>query len=54
MGFFFNAHQTKGVYMGKDTDVEESHSFQGTVEMGYKPVDGKYDWMVRAYCVPEQ
>ncbi len=52
IGFFFNAHQTKGIYMGKDTDVKESHSFQGTVEKGYKPVDGTYDWMVRTYLVP--
>ena len=52
VGFFFNAHQTKGVYMGKDTDVEESHSFTGTVERGYKPVDDKHDWMVRLYFVP--
>ena len=52
VGFFFNAHQTKGVYMGKDTDVEESHSFSGTVERGYKPVNDKYDWMVRLYFVP--
>jgi len=54
VGFFFNAHQTKGVYMGKDTDVEESHSFFGTVEKGYKPVDGKHDWMVRVHFVPEE
>ncbi len=53
VGFFFNAHQTKGVYMGKDTAVEESHSFFGTVEKGFKPVDGKHDWMVRVYFVPE-
>ena len=54
VGFFFNAHQTKGIYMGKDTDVEESHSYYGTVDKGFKPVDGKHDWMVRVYFMPEE
>lgn len=54
VGFFFNAHQTKGIYMGKDMDVKESHSYYGTVEKGFKPVDGKYDWMVRVYFMPEK
>ena len=53
VGFFFNAHQTKGIYMGKDTDVEESHSYYGTVENGFKPVKDKYDWMVRVHFMPE-
>ena len=53
VAFYFNAHQTKGIYMGKDMDVKESHSYYGTVEKGFKPVDGKYDWMVRVHFLPE-
>ena len=53
VGFFFNAHQMKGIYMGKDTDVEESHSYYGTVEKGFKPVKDKHDWMVRVHLMPE-
>ncbi len=40
------------VELFEGTNVKESHSFQGTVEKGYKPVDGKFDWMVRTYFVP--
>lgn len=54
VGLHFNAHQTKGIYVGKDTDVEKSHSYTGTPESGYKPVDGRLDWMVRVYVVPDR
>ncbi len=47
----FNAHQTKGVYLGKDTDVGQSHSFTGLPDNGYEPVAEKFDWMIRAYLV---
>ena len=46
---FFNANQTKGVYVGKDTDVAESHSFVGTPGKGFKPVTEEFDWMIRAH-----
>ncbi len=46
---FFNANQTKGVFFGKDAEVAESHSFVGTPEKGFKPVDEKFDWMIRAH-----
>lgn len=54
VGLNFNAHQTKGIYVGKDTDVETSHSYTGTPESGYKPVDAQLDWMVRVYVVPDR
>jgi RNA polymerase sigma-70 factor (ECF subfamily) len=53
VGLWFNAHQTKGVYVGKDTDVHESHSYTGTPEQGYQPVEGKMDWMVRVVAAPQ-
>ncbi|GMU20777.1 MAG: hypothetical protein AMXMBFR13_08730 [Phycisphaerae bacterium] len=45
----FNPHQTKGIYLGYDESVEESHSFVGLPGEGYDPVDKKYDWMVRVH-----
>jgi len=45
----FNPHQTKGIYLGYDESVEESHSYVGLPDSGYEPVDGKYDWMIRVY-----
>lgn len=45
----FNPHQTKGVYVGIDENVDESHSYVGLPASGFTKVDGKYDWMVRAY-----
>ena len=44
----FNPHQTKGIYLGLDTDVSESHSFAGLPEEGYEPLKERQDWMIRA------
>ena len=49
LGLDFNAHQTKGVYVGKDQSVAESHSLVGTPKTGFKPADEKFDWMMRAH-----
>ncbi len=49
----FNPHQTKGIYLGLDKDVEESHSYTGLPSRGYKPVGEAYDWMVRVYLVAD-
>jgi beta-lactamase regulating signal transducer with metallopeptidase domain len=53
IGLSFNPHQTKGIYLGLDKNVEESHSYIGLPESGYKPVPEKYDWMVRAFLVSD-
>ena len=45
----FNAHQTKGVYLGKDESVADSHSLVGTPKTGFKPASEKFDWMVRVH-----
>lgn len=52
VGLWFNAHQTKGIFVGKDTAVQESHSYTGTPEKGYKSVKEKHDWMVRVCLAP--
>ncbi len=53
IGLAFNPHQTKGVFLGFDESVAKSHSFTGLPGDGYEPVDGNYDWMVRAYVAKE-
>lgn len=45
----FNAHQTKGVYLGYDENVEKSHSFTGLPEDGYNEIKENRDWMIRVY-----
>jgi len=49
VAFSFDPHQTKGIYLGLDKEVKESHSYIGLPDEGFKPVPEKYDWMVRAY-----
>jgi len=45
----FNPHKTKGVYLGYDESVEQSHSLVGLPEDGFGPIKETYDWMVRAH-----
>ena len=49
----FHAHQTKGIYLGLDRSVKESHSYTGLPGDGFQPVPEKYDWMVRARLVSD-
>jgi hypothetical protein len=44
----FNPHQTKGIYLGLDKSVAQSHSFTGLPGEGYSKVTETFDWMVRA------
>lgn len=47
----FNPEQTKGVYLGFDENVKESHSYTGLPNRGFRAFsDG--DWMVRVYLAP--
>jgi hypothetical protein len=48
VAFWFNAEATKGVYVGLDKNVKESHSFAGLPDKGYNPIENKSDWMIRA------
>jgi hypothetical protein len=49
----FNPGQTKGIYLGKDQNVEQSHSYVGLPDSGFEPVKESYDWMIRAYLSEE-
>ncbi|MCA9102418.1 MAG: M56 family metallopeptidase, partial [Planctomycetales bacterium] len=44
----FNPHRTKGVYLGIDEGVGESHSLVGRPTIGFEPFEEQGDWMVRA------
>ena len=43
----FNPEQTKGVYVGFDESVKESHSLVGLPDEGFQEVTEKQDWMIR-------
>ncbi|MCX6999251.1 MAG: hypothetical protein NT106_02985 [Candidatus Sumerlaeota bacterium] len=47
----FNPHQTKGIYLGLDKSVAQSHSFTGLPGAGYSKVTETFDWMVRVTLV---
>jgi hypothetical protein len=44
----FNPTQTKGVYVGFDENVTESHSKNALPSSHLEDVGGKFDWMIRA------
>jgi len=50
---WFNAEQTKGVFLGMDKKVQDTHSYTGLPDKGYHKVDQSYDWMIRAVVSPE-
>jgi multidrug resistance efflux pump len=49
----FDPHRTKGIYLGLDKNVEESHSYRGLPQLGFSAVDEKSDWMVRVFLVSD-
>jgi hypothetical protein len=49
IAFSFNPHRTKGIYLGLDESVEQSHSYTGLPGRGFENVGESYDWMVRPY-----
>lgn len=53
VALWFNAEATKGVYVGMKKDVQQSHSYVGLPDKGFKKVDEPYDWMIRAVVSPE-
>lgn len=48
VALWFKAEATKGVHLGKQTDVQETHSYVGLPDRGYDKVKDSYDWMIRA------
>ena len=53
VALWFNAEQTKGVYMGMKKNGRQKHSYVGLPDKGYKEVDKPYDWMIRAVVSSE-
>lgn len=49
----FSASETHGVYVGVDRTVKTSHSSRGLPTGVFDPVPECYDWMIRAYLVPD-
>ena len=50
---WFNAEATKGVYVGMDKNVQETHSYIGLPDKGFQKVDKPYEWMIRAVVSSE-
>ncbi len=48
----FNPTQTKGVYVGMDENVSESHSKNATPGNHVEDLKKKADWMIRAHITP--
>jgi len=44
----FNPTQTKGVYVGVDENITESHSKNALPSSHLEDIRGKFDWMIRA------
>jgi tetratricopeptide (TPR) repeat protein len=50
--FVFNPTQTKGVYVGMDENVAESHSKEAVPGDHISEMPKKADWMIRAHITP--
>jgi beta-lactamase regulating signal transducer with metallopeptidase domain len=48
VAFWFDAEATKGVYVGKDMNKSETHSWTGLPDTGYQKVEEGFEWMIRA------
>jgi HEAT repeat protein len=53
VGLWFNAHQTKGVLVGKNRAGETGYSYTGTLEKGFGPVTDEAEWMIRVRVAPK-
>jgi hypothetical protein len=53
VALWFDAESTKGVYLGMDRDIRQSHSFIGLPDKGFHKVNESYDWMIRAVVTSE-
>ncbi len=49
----FNPHRTKGIFLGYDEGVKESHSLTGLPDEEFQPVVKPHDWMVRVHLSKE-
>jgi hypothetical protein len=53
VALWFNAEATKGVYVGVQNDVQQSHSYVGLPDKGFTKVEQPYEWMIRAVVSDE-
>jgi hypothetical protein len=53
VALWFNAEQTKGVSLGMDKGVQQTHSYVGLPDKGFQKVDQAFDWMIRAVVSSE-
>jgi len=53
VALWFNAEATKGVYLGMNKNVQQTHSYVGLPDKGFQKVDQSYDWMIRAVVTSE-
>jgi hypothetical protein len=56
---WFNAEATKGVFVGVDKSVSETHSYAGLPDKGpagkhFHKLDQPHEWMIRAVVSPEE
>lgn len=54
VALWFNAEQTKGVQLGKQPDVQDTHSYSGLPDKGFRKVKESYEWMIRAVVSPDE
>ena len=50
----FNPHRTKGIYLGYDESVKQSHSLIGRPTTGFRGVEENREWMIRAVMVSQR
>jgi hypothetical protein len=53
VALWFNAEQTKGIYLGMKKNGPPRHSYIGLPDKGYREIDKAGDWMVRAVVSAE-
>jgi hypothetical protein len=54
VALWFNAEATKGVYLGMDKGVTETHSYDGLPDKGFQRPEESYEWMIRAVVSPDE
>jgi hypothetical protein len=54
VALWFNAEATKGVFVGVDKNVTETHSYGGLPDKGFHKVEQPYEWMIRAVVSSEE
>ena len=53
VALWFNAEQTKGIYLGMEKSIRPTHSFIGLPNKGYQKADPPCEWMIQAVMSSE-